>query len=295
MPEITSFSKNLLVLLCIAATLFGCASRKTFTLSAQAGDTVVLGIGWYPEVTRNDLTLTITPATGSPVVYLPGDPAVRAVVNLFPDPVSKMLVDAETQVNPIAFDSYLLETAVTGGDKEYSEKFVLIDLPTTLSTGQANIAITSATGDVIRDLKVEILPGLGASNPLGNYNGWTISDTHLQYFERAPHYSVDFSGSTIPYAIQIDMTHNPDQNNGGTGIAYVTNTRGDLKNITWSDTGTDMRVLLIPTSQTALADMQHFRFYVAGGLGGLLVNNVSAFDINGMPVGGVSANVIAYP
>ena len=288
--------KSLVVMLCVVTTLFGCASRRAFTTSAQAGDTVILGIGWYPEVRRDDLTLTITDALGGETTYLPGDPAVRAVVNLYPDPVSKLIVDTELGVNPVAQDAGILHLAVTNGNKEYSEKFVMIDLPTTLSTGQTNIDIVSATGDSINPLKVDILPGLGSSNVLGNYNGWSVADSHLQYMERALYYAVDFStsGSAIPHAIQIDMRHNPDGNSGGTGAAFVTNARADMKSIAWSDNGTDLRVILMP-SGAALDDMQHFRFYVAGGLTGLVDNGVTAFDINGAPVPGVTANITANP
>lgn len=294
---VTGVNKTLksLVVLCVVTTLFGCASRRAFTTSAQAGDTVILGIGWHPEVRRNDLTLTLTDAMGNEAIYLPGDPAVRAVVNLYPDPVSSFIVDTELGVNPVAQDTGILHLAVTNGNKEYSEKFVLIDLPTTLSTGQTNIDITSATGDVIKPLRVEILPGLGSPNVLGNYNGWSVDDSNLQYMERAPYYAVGFSGSTIPHAIQIDITHNPDSNNGGTGTAFVTAARADMKSIAWSDNGTDLLRVILTPSGAALDDMQHFRFYVAGGLTGLLENGVTAFDINGVPVPGISANITANP
>jgi len=284
-----------ILLFCALTTLFGCASRKAFTTSAQAGDTVVLNIGWFPDVARNDLTLTLTDSLGSQVTYFPGDPAVHSVVNLYPDPLSKLIVESELGIFPVSVDVNILNLAVTGGDMEFSQKFMMIDLPTTLSTGETNIDIVSTTGDTINPLKVEILPGLGSSNTFANWNGWTLNDSHLQYMERPSYYAVDFSSATIPHAIQIDIIHNPDGSNGGIGAAFVTNVRADLKSISWSDNGTNMlRVILMPSSG-GLADMQHFSFYVAGGLTGVLPGTVTAFDINGNSVSGVTANITAKP
>jgi len=287
--------KQIAVLFFIMATLLGCSSQRTFTTSAQAGDTVALAIGWHPEVRRQDLTLTITDALGSQVTYLPGDPAVRAVVNLYPDPVSKFIVNSELGRDPVAINATILKSQVTGGDKEFSMKFVTIDLPTTLATGTANIDLVSAQGDTINPLSVEILPGLGSSDSFTNYEGFFISNSTLRYMERKSYYAVDFSGSTIPHAIQVDLIHNPDVNNGGTGEAFVTTARADLKNTNWSDDGTGLlRVILMP-SGAELDDIQHFKFYVAGGLTGLLVGSVTAFDINGNPVSGVTASITASP
>ncbi len=287
--------KQIIILFCVIAPLFGCSSQKAFTTSAQAGDTVALAIGWYPQVRRQDLTVTITDALGAQVTYLPNDPAVRAVVNLYPDPVSKFIVNSELGKAPVATDVFILQSQVTNGDKEFSMKFVAIDLPTTLATGAANISFASSQGDTINPLTVEILPGLGSSNSFENYEGFAIFNSTLRYMERKNYYTVDFAGTAIPHAIQIDLNHDPDVNNGGVGEAFVTPARADLKHTNWSDNGTDLlRVILMP-SNAGLTDIQHFKFYVAGELTGLLVSSVSAFDINGDPVSGVTANITASP
>jgi len=293
---------NKCVFLCLTiiyvAAICGCASRDSFTTAARAGDTISLPIGWHPQVRREDLTITLTPQTGSQVVYAPGDPAVLAVANLSPDPLSKLTVQRETRgiyEDPIAFDAWLLEGAVTMGDKEYSEKFVLLDLPQTIAEGSLDIAIQSTTGDTINPLKVEILPGQGAPNTFGNWNGWSLDTAHLRYMERAPYYEVDFTGSTIPYAIQVELMHDPDESSGGVGVPYVVNQRGDIKSVIWSDDGTRLRVVVTPTGMAALSDIKHFKFYVAGGLSGLQVSTVSAYDIEGASVGEVVANITAHP
>lgn len=284
---------NILGSLLVIAFIGGCSAKRTFTKTAVPGETVTLAIGWYPDLRRENLTITFTPATGPVVQYLPGDPAVRAVANMYPDPLSKLQVEREIGISPVNTDAGLLEAAVTGGDKEYSEKLIMLDLPPGLSTGMTVISIASATGETINDVKVEIVPGLTNPNGFGNWNGWAIDDSHLKYMERPPYYAVEFTGSPVPHAIQIDLVHNPDAGSGGTGVPYVVNPRGDLKSVAWSDDGTQTRVILTPTGTAGLANIKHFKFYVAGGLTGVILGPVSGYDINGDPVA-VSADITAY-
>ena len=107
--------------------------------------------------------------------------------------------------------------------------------------------------------------------------------------ERVAHFTIGFNGSTIPFAIQVDLSHSPDVDHGGSGRAYVINPRGDLKNVTWSDTGTNMRVIILPAKAQALSNVHDYKFYVAGGVTNLTVLNVKAVDINGNNVSGVTA------
>ena len=98
---------------------------------------------------------------------------------------------------------------------------------------------------------------------------------------------------THSHAIQLTMTHDPDVDIGGVGRPFVANPRGDLKTANWEDDGTDLQVLLLPTSGQTLTDMKHFKFYVAGGITNLFVpvSGVEAVDINGDPVVGVTATI----
>ena len=281
------------VSLVIFALLPGCSSQQTFTTAARAGDTLSLPIGWYPDLKREDLTITVTPQVGAQETYLPGDPAVRAVVNMHPDPLARMLVQRETQgtATAAAFDAWLAETAVTAGDKELSEKFIVLDLPASLAEGLCDIDITSSGGEVINPLTVDILPGTGSANTFDNWNGWNLNTSHLRYFERPLYYTVDFSGSETPYAIQIDLTHDAG------GFPYVVAPRGDILHASWSDDGMTLRVILMPTASATPADIKHFKFYVPGGLNGLTnltLGRVGAYDISGGNVQSpVSANITA--
>ena len=88
------------IILIITAGLFvlsGCSGKQTFSTAVRAGDTVSHTVGMQTGVSRDNLTITFTPTTGgASISYLPGDSAIRAVVNLYPDPVSRIIVGGET-------------------------------------------------------------------------------------------------------------------------------------------------------------------------------------------------------
>ena len=108
----------------------------------------------------------------------------------------------------------------------------------------------------------------------------------LAALERADAYLITFNGSTIPHAIHLVLNHD-----SGVGTTWVVNPRGDLKNVVWSDTGSAITVMLTPANGLTLQQMIHFKFYVAGGLTGLTVASLKAYDINGNLIPGVTTNI----
>ena len=274
----------------------GCTGFQSFTTAARGGDTVSLTMGWNQDLSKDQLTVTITPSSGGPIVYLPGDPAVRALVNMYPDPLSRLIVERET--GDFSDDGFLfsafMENSITGADKDFSQKLLLLDLPAGIATGSATLSFSSTGGETLSSLAVEILPGTGASHQFQVQEGLTPTlGTQLVLAERAPNYAITFSGSIVPHAIQVDLTHDPDKNNGGVGLPYVVNVRGtDVKTTNWgASNGTDIRVILMPSGAAPLTDLVNFKFYVAGGLQNLQLvpSSVKAFDIDGNEISGVSA------
>ena len=150
--------------------LASCAGTQTFTTAARAGDTVALAVGWNKAIARQNITVTITPSSGPVVTYRPNDPNVRAVVNLYPDPVSRLVVGTETQQG-LGYNANehgnSLTTNVTNQDRDWGETIVLVNLPTSLLSGTtANISITGPDGPVTaQPITVDILPGAGNANP----------------------------------------------------------------------------------------------------------------------------------
>ena len=281
----------------------GCTSVQNFGLTARPGETIAITLGYQPELTRENTQITITDAGNNQTTYTASSPQYRALINIYPDPVSKMIVNKETGLGATnAAD--LVEGIITYGDKEYTEKLLILDLPDSMVPGTATISITDGldqpiinpygnAGKEISDMYVEVLAGSGSGiqDAFQNQEVLNILPAYLRAQERAPHYKVTFQGSEIPHAIQVEMTHDADLDNGDTGRAYVVNPRGDIKNILWADDGYNLKVILVPTHAQNMSNMSDFKFYIAGGLTGLSINQYHAYDINGEPVQGVTPKV----
>ncbi len=284
---------KLMLLLSWFLVLGGCAGARTFHELARAGDTVVVAAGRMTNYSRNNITVTITPSSGDPIVYAPNNPAVRAVINLYPDPVSSLLVSMATDqdLTPYAqtYGSIVIGN-VPNNEHDWWTTSVFVDLPTNLPTGTTWIEITNPAGEYTYS-SLDIVSGAGTPNKFNAQINGPLSLNQIASMERVTHFTVGFNGSTTPFAIQVDLTHSPDVDHGGSGRAYVVNPRGDLKNVTWTDTGTSMRVIILPAKSQALGNIHDYKFYVAGGITNLTVLNVKAVDINGNNVTGVTATV----
>lgn len=285
-------------LLVIAAVfvLSGCAGQKTFHSVARSGDTVAVAAGWKQTFSKNNLTITITDAMGNQTVLAPGSAAVRAVVNFYPDPVSNAVVSRESGVDtsPSAgiYASQIMNN-YTSGDKDWWQTVVFIDLPLGMFEGNATVLLS--TPQETTTSIVTIVPGTGSPNPFSAYFPWgtpfNLEGVQLQSLSRAPHYEVSFTGGVVPAGIQVQLTHAPDVDLGGSGRAVVINPTGEVKNIHWSDNGTAATVMILPASDSVFTNMRDFKFYVAGGVNNLAVSSVQAYDVNGNELTGVSATI----
>lgn len=282
-------------LLAVAA-LSACTGVNTFTTAARPGETVALAIGRQHELKRSNVTVTITPATGSPIVYAPLDTRVRSILNLYPDPVSIAVVTDRT-VEPTSTGS-AINSWVTYGDPDWWQTFMLVDLPAGIAPGTATISISDSLGAIITPARVEVLTGTSNKNAFVfkqfgiDFSADSVSAPTIRAtkdFERASQYVVDFAGTTIPHALQIQFSHT-----SGVGAAYVVNPRGDLKNVTWSDDGTNLKVFVTPSTGLTTTQIKDFKFYVAGGLTGLTKSDLKAYDQMGVPVSGVTATIIKH-
>jgi hypothetical protein len=287
--------RNASALICATlalAALNGCAGTNTFQQVARAGDTVAMAAGWKQNFTHDTITVTIHGSDGSTYVYLPNDPAVRAIVNLYPDPLSSILVSPQigTNLTPFAQTYALTTNTFTNGDSDWWQTTVFIDLPTNMPVGNGYIEIATDAGEYARS-SIAIVSGTGTRGTFdANPNG-PMTPTQLASLERVSHQTVSFSGSTVPYALEVRLSHAPDAAHSGSGYVHVVNTRGDVKSANWNDTGTELRVVLMPAKQQALGDLVDFKFQVAGGIANLSVVSVTACDSNGATVSGISASI----
>ena len=286
---------KLLVVVLSAVLLAACAGTRTFHDAARAGDSVSVAAGWMKTFTPDNLTVTIIPSSGSPLVFLPGDPIVRAVTNMYMDPLASIVVSRQTGQNLTPFATTYattMKSAFTGDDKDWWQTLVILDLPSSLPVGLTQITISAPGGEsAVADL--DIVAGTGSPNPLEAEMQGELVDHQLDSLQRVPHYTVNFSSTgTLPYAVQVDLMHDPGVESGGSGKAYVVNPIGYIKNAAWSDDGTSTRVILTPSRDNEIQSMADFKFYVAGGINNLAVSNVLAFDINGDAVPGISAAIV---
>lgn len=285
--------------LAVTAFLSGCTATQTFTAAARPGDTVALAVGWNKPVNRNNLTVTFQPTDGVPVTYNPGDNRIKAVTQLYPDLVSNVVVGTQTGQQTVGGTGmnyaigYFINQDFTQQDPDWNQTVVYLNLPTTLPVGTTNITLAGPSGNLtVSPLQVNVLAGAGQSNPF-YVDGAIIpqAGSFVRSMERSNYYTISFNAPTIPYAIQVELTRTT-----GTGVPWVVNTRGDLKNLAWRDDGaSNIRVMLTPSRGVPMADLKGFKFYVAGGVTGLTATSVTAYDIAGNPVPDVTANVTFIP
>lgn len=272
--------------------LSACSGIQTYPNKVSAGDTVTLGLGWQKNFRRDNTSVHITPSTGGTITYQPGDPALRALINFYPDPVSYMIVGTETNqdanFNYGATYGNMVNRYFTGGDKDIWQTTAFINLPESLPLGDALIELENDAGEAVTS-SVLIVEGEGSPDQFDAEINGPLTPLQLSSLERSPHFEVAFSGSSIPYAIEVTISHDPDIGHGGAGEVYVVNPRGDIKNIFWSDTGTVLKVYVTPTRIKLLNNFNDFKFYLAGGVGSPVVDDVKAYDIDGNLITGITA------
>lgn len=284
-------TKRLSIICLLALTLAACGGSKTFNDYARAGDTVAVAGGWQQNFNRDNISVTIKQGPSNIVATIPqGNPAIRASINLYPDPLSSIIVSRETGVEFTPYANTYQQTIssnFTGGDKDWYQTTVFVDLPTSLSTGVHQVIVQNSQGQSFSS-RVEIIDGIGSPSTF-SASGADLSPDHLAGISRLPHFTVDFTGTTIPRAIELTLSHDPDSTVGGTGKAYAVNPIGYKKNLTWTDDGTQMKVILMPTTNTTPDNILDYKFYVTGAINNLIVSSVAAYDLNGDSVVNVGA------
>lgn len=289
-----------LVVLGFLFVVMGCSGVQTFPNRVSPGETVAVAAGWKHNYARNNITATITPSGGSPIPIMPEQ--IRASINLYPDPLASLVLSNETGTNISPNSATFpipMNTVFTGNDADWWQTTVFIDLPDKgLSPGLANITISNPQGESVTTTVtiVDPDPSFGGTKDIFNAElAGPLGDQHLKSLERVDHYVVSFSGSEIPYAVQLDLDY-------ANLTGYVVNPKGLSKNLSWTDNvgNSTYRVLLMPSNQVkGFRAMTDLKFYVAAVAGtqataslSVVPGSVLAFDQNGDSVaGGVDVNV----
>lgn len=272
----------------------GCTGKQAFTNAARAGDTVAVAFGRQENSTRDNTIVSIRDFAGNVTTYNPGDPAVRSIINFYPDPASYLVVGTETaqdiRGNETVFGNDI-NTQVSSGNPDWWMTTAILDLPATLALGRATISLD--INGFTESSTLEILPGVGAPNPLEVVNSPGPGQERLASLERSPSYGVRVFApiGTNPQGLEVTFSHDPDVDNAGQGRAHVINPRGDYASINWEDDGTTLKVLVTPARDAFARTKKEMRFYVAGGITGLTVQDVKGFDENGVLLSAVSVGV----
>lgn len=266
-----------------ATILASCSGDKTFNDYARAGDTIAIATGWKKNFHRENITVTITPSFGPDIVIPPDDPAIRASINFYPDPLSSAIISRETGTNQTIFAKTYAQTLsanFTNGDKDWYQTTVFIDLPVNLPIGLTQIMVSNTEGADATS-KVEIIEGVGTPSTFTAEFSTDLTRYHLDSFSRVEHYIISFSGNEIPHAIELLLTHDPDATVGGSGDTFAVNPLGYKKNLFWTDDGTSMKVILTPTKIDIIDNLLDYKFYIAGGVTNVNVLSVTAYNNNG--------------
>ena len=289
------------MVLLMLANLYGCTGTQSFGTAARPGDTVSLMVGYYPNYSREDFSLNFYDASFNLLDTIPaGDPRIRAYVHTYPDPLSKVVIGYETNQD-ITPDfpgnnsspqtesnwGYLMSVGADNS-KEWFQNMMIVDLPTSLAPGTVSIVISTPAEPFLALQAIDILSGTGTPNTFGATGSGSLPDGQFQSLERAEHFKVSFSGSTVPHAIEIDMTRDT-----GVGVAHVVNPRGDIKSINWTDDGTKLKVILMPAKNATLTDINDFKFYVAGEITGLQLDSGVTIPVKGFAADGSDITVSA--
>lgn len=278
----------------LAWLLIGCSGFKTFPNTVRVGETAVVAAGMMHHFARDNITVTITPTGCSPVVFPPGSPDVRSSVNLYPDPLSSLVVSdaANYDVTPYG-QTYADQVKInySGGNKDFWQSIVFVNIPTSLTgcIGPATVYIDNPDGESV-SAALEIVSGAGLPEAFEAAVIGPLNGDQLLAMERLDHYVVTFAGTGLPAAIQLDLERY--RFNG-----QPINSRAETKNLNWSRNGLVDRIILTPVNQT-VDDFNDFKFYVAVRSGNsslatltVVPNSVLAFDVNGNPVGGVTPQI----
>lgn len=289
------------ILICLISLqsflILGCTGVNTYPNKIKAGETATIGMGYLKNFSRDNTTVTITHATDFPVTYQPGDSGIRGIINLYPDPVSYLNVGTETNRKEEAFKfggdyGEILNTLYTNDDKDWWQTIAFIDIPFWLSPGEATITLTNSTGDSVSTL-TEIESGTATRDLFNVPILGALSEIQIESLSRSPHVEVSFTSAILPHAIEVLLSHDPDMDNGGTGRLHIVNTRGDIKNILWSDNGTQLKVILMPVGNKEFTHINDLKFYIAGEIQNVVEVNTLAFDINGNSIQGTDTTLIS--
>jgi len=254
-------------------------------MSARAGDTVTLGVGYDALMERRlmsraDTTVTIVK---DDLTYT-ATPTLRAVFQLFPDPDSQVA----------NYSGVWLTNPALAGDP--FESVVAFDLPADIPPGTYNVTVSSTHLFTDFTSTLEVIPGTGTSNPLTDNGGF---DRDLTKLERAPTVKValdpGYTVGALSMVIDFDETVlTPSDIN--VQIPRYVHGPGKFHDadrmLSWGDDGTKLTVNILCPRGVSSDYLDFDILYPAGTVNpGFTILSQKVYDINGNKMAGVGATL----
>lgn len=289
------WNQRVLVVAFLVHLLAGCIGLDAYPVAARAGDTVTVALGSPDGMTRANTTVVFEDSQGA-VHDLTGN--LRGIFKLYPDRASA------------AWDSIPTSALVNSSQHEPWLTVMALDLPPILPAGAGKLRVSSSADYPSINahinnvpIRLEILPGSGAPNPLEYVFGNTPESTSygdLRMLEPRTSVTVRPSGngSTVYGAIEIKLHI---ETNKGTALTptQVRVLMEDLTAVTESqrswfwdlDNGQDYTITLISPSGWLAESEARCRvvFKQADIVGTPAITSIRYFDVNGMETTGPDA------
>lgn len=271
--------------------LVSCGGKSTFHEYARVGDTIAIPTGMQPNFNKDNITVTITPSSGPDIVLPATDPSIRAVVNLYTDPLASIKVSHEvgTDFTTSAQTYYQSVIFSAGLNKEWYQTTVFLDLPSNpvdLPLGMTQITVSNGVDSFTSEL--EVIPGTGKANTffadIIGAGSFALQPDMLDGLSRVEHNTVSINSDNIPAAIEVVLSHDA-------GSTYLANSLGSQKSMNWSDDGSNIKVILMASKDGIIEDMNDYKFYVTGTFSSLTCQSATLYDINGIELDEVSNNI----
>lgn len=283
------------LVLCAWTLLSGCTSVNTFSSIARPGDTVSLMIGGSERANKNSVSATFTDATGRSW-DLKAQGLVRSVFNLRTD----------GRANGAHYSPYLDSYVSWMYGHEPLQTVLVADLPLDAALGQGNLSISVNANDNSSgvgspfNVKLEIIPGLGAAEQFLNKKLGGNEPADFTRLETAPNAKVTFgTGATFIGAVSLVIDFNETVVNPNDLNVYVpeSTVRGDFLNpgafgktqrmVYWHQDGLKLYVDIIAPQGIDPRYLQLFVVHPPGLAGS------PAFSILSAQVYGIDGNAIA--
>ena len=285
----------------------GCTNLSVNPIAARSFDTIELGVGSSPRLTKVNTQVYFTPNGGSPIDITNG---VRSIFKLYADKTSQVY----TTTNPNITNNFKFLHHDT-----WQTVFV-IDLPS-LPIGPGKVSFVTSVPQAMPleptplanypdlntiQMDLEILPGTGVSNPFDyatTSGGALNGDLKLLRPQRQAEITapIEDTGSLWPNtfgAIEfvVDLSAATDSTGNLTedslrvvseDVSTFTKSKAQM---TWHLDNTDLKVIYISTS----GKLQYYepRFSIVGETADFptppTITSVAYYDINGMPAIGPS-------